>query len=61
VPSFMLVPLQRVDASSRMDAFATVGALTNLAFFVILLGASGQWWRLRRRAFAVQRQTSSTR
>jgi hypothetical protein len=57
----MLIPLQRAGASSRLDAFVTVGALTNVAFFVMLLGASGQWWRLRRRALAVQRQTVSTR
>jgi hypothetical protein len=61
VPSFMLVPLERAGASSRLDAFATVGALTNVAFFVIVLAASGQWWRLRRRALAVQRQTVSMR
>jgi hypothetical protein len=61
VPSFMLVPLRRAGAPSRLDAFVTVGGLTNVAFFVMLLGASGQWWRLRRRAIAVQRQTLSTR
>jgi hypothetical protein len=57
VPSFMLVPLQRDGGSSRLDAFVTVGALTNAAFFVMLLGGSGQWWRLRRRALAAQRQS----
>jgi hypothetical protein len=60
VPSFMLVPLRSAGASSPLDAVVTVGALTNVAFFLILLGASGQWWRLRRRALAVQRQTLPT-
>jgi hypothetical protein len=61
VPSFMLVPLRSAGASSPLDAFVTVGALTNVAFFLMLLGASGQWWRLRRRALAVQRETLPAR
>jgi hypothetical protein len=61
VPSFMLVPLQRAGASSPLDAYVTVSALTNVAFFVMLLGASVQWWRLRRRALALQRRSLSMR
>ena len=60
VPSFLLVPLQPAGAESWLSALTSVGALTNLALSAMVIGASGCWWRLRRRAISA-RQLAETR